>query len=218
MATSRGEGQPGESGVSSQLRAWKGEFGTAYTDRNVADWRSRLHAFETMLEGLALSRVLEVGCNRGHNLVTVAELLGPGVEVLGVEPNAHALEVARQIGPRVTAVHGHVFNLPFEDGVFDLVFTAGVLIHVALADLDGALREIYRVSRRYILGLEYFSAEETAVEYRGRWDLLWKRDFLAHYERQFSALRLLRHGYWGPEEGFDRTHWWLLEKPGEGRA
>jgi pseudaminic acid biosynthesis-associated methylase len=183
----------------------------------VADWRSRLPAFRSILEGLVLSRILEVGCNRGHNLATVAEIVGPAVEVVGVEPNRHALGLARQAGPQVTAVHGHVLNLPFEDDAFDLVFTAGVLIHVALEDLAAALREIHRVSRRYILAIEYFAGEETAIEYWGRWDLLWKRDFLAHYERQFSDLRLLRDGYWGPEDGFDRTHWWLLEKAREGR-
>lgn len=217
MGTLRDEGRPAEPNVSSQLRAWEGEFGTAYTDRNVPDWRRRLPAFQRMLEGLAPSRVLEVGCNRGHNLVTVAELLGPAVEVVGVEPNPHALELARQAGPRVTAVHGDVFDLPFRDGAFDLVFTVGVLIHVSLEDLAAALRGIHRVSRRFILAVEYFAAEETTIEYRGRRDLLWKRDFLGHYERQFPALRAVRHGYWGPEDGFDRTHWWLLEKPGEGR-
>lgn len=169
-----------------------------------------------MLEGLALSRVLEVGCNRGHNLVTVSEILGSAAEVVGVEPNRRALALAQQTGRQVTAVHGHIFDLPFADGAFDLVFTAGVLIHVSLEDLAAALREIHRVSHRYILAVEYFAAEETALEYRGRRDLLWKRDFLGHYERQFPTLRLLRHGYWGPEDGFDHTHWWLLEKAGEG--
>lgn len=216
MDTSRGK-RPEVSGGGAQLRAWEGEFGKEYTERNVVDWRRRLPAFRRMLEGLALSRVLEVGCNRGHNLVTVAEIVGPAAEVVGVEPNGHAFQLAQNAGPRVAAVHGHVFDLPFGDEAFDIVFTAGVLIHVSLENLAAALREIHRVSRRYLLAIEYFAAEETAIEYRGRMDLLWKRDFRAHYERQFPGLRLRREGYWGPEEGFDRTHWWLLEKAREGR-
>jgi len=59
-----------------QLEVWEGEFGKAYTDRNVIDWRTRLPAFQQMLGGLPIKRVLEVGCNRGHNLVCLAELLG----------------------------------------------------------------------------------------------------------------------------------------------
>src|SRR5664280_1025230 len=74
-----------------QLEIWQGEFVKAYTDRNVVDWHSRLPAFKKMLAGLELKRVLEVGCNRGHNLQTLLELLGDGAEIFGVEPNTYAL-------------------------------------------------------------------------------------------------------------------------------
>jgi spore coat polysaccharide biosynthesis protein SpsF len=212
LGTSGAE-QPAAPVDTAQLQAWQGEFGRAYTERNVGDWRRRVPAFRQMLAGLDLRRVLEVGCNRGHNLVTIGEILGPGAEVVGVEPNLHALALARQAGARV--LEGHALALPFADRSFDMVFTAGVLIHVSLRDLPTALREIHRVSDRYVLAIEYFAAQETAVEYRGRQDLLWKRDFVAHYQGQFPSLRVLRHGYFGPENGFDRTHWWLLEKVGD---
>jgi ubiquinone/menaquinone biosynthesis C-methylase UbiE len=113
----------------------------------------------------------------------------------------------------MAVLRGHAFDLPFEDGYFDLAFTAGVLIQIALADLPRALSEIHRVSGRFILAIEYFAERETAISYRGHEDLLWKRDFLKHYQMQFPALSLLRTGYWDREHGFDRTHWWLLEKP-----
>ena len=190
-----------------QLRIWEGEFGKDYTDRNVIDWRTRLRAFRQMLDGLPIKRVLEVGCNRGHNLVCLAELLGEESEVVGVEPNRYALKLARASSVKVGVLYGHAFDLPFKAGYFDLVFTAGVLIHIPLEYLPLALREIYRVSKRYILAIEYFAQEETAVCYRGHDNLLWKRDFLQHYRSQFPDLTLIRSGYWGPEDGFDRTHW-----------
>lgn len=196
----------------SQLDAWKGEFGEAYTDRNVADWRARQPGFREVLGGLELRGVLEVGCNRGHNLVALADLLGEDADVVGIEPNRHAQRIARAASDRIGVLSGNAFELPFRDGTFDLVFTAGVLIHISLADLPRALAEIHRVSRRYVVALEYFAEEETAIPYRGREDLLWKRDFLRHYQTQFPDLRLVRSGYFGPEQGFDRTTWWLLEK------
>jgi len=64
-----------------QLQAWKGDFGKAYTDRNVIDWQRRAPAFQKMFEGLALDRVLEVGCNRGHNLPAVRQALGATPEI-----------------------------------------------------------------------------------------------------------------------------------------
>ncbi len=196
-----------------QLDQWTGDFGRAYTERNVYDWKLRVPAFRAMLKDLSLERVLEVGCNRGYNLLALREVLGPGPEIVGVEPNAFALEIARAASPRVAAVHGDAYNLPFPDASFDLVFTVGVLIHIPPEELPKALTEIHRVSRRYILAAEYYAAEETPIVYRGQNDLLWKRDFRQHYQTLFPGLRLLREGYWDAEQGFDRTHWWLLEKP-----
>lgn len=195
-----------------QLNTWHGEFGNAYTDRNPVDWQVRLPAFQTALEGLHLPRVLEVGCNRGHNLVALSKCLGSETEIIGLEPNDYALSIAQTLDAPVTAHHGDVFDIPFEDGRFDLVFTSNVLIHISLENLPLALNEIYRVSNRYILAIEYFAESETEIFYRGHSALLWKRDFPKHYHEQFPNLTMIRNGYWEPEDGFDRSHWWLFEK------
>jgi pseudaminic acid biosynthesis-associated methylase len=198
--------------MTQQLSTWEGGFGQAYTDRNVLDWRMRLPAFRQMLNGLQIQRVLEVGCNRGHNLRALAELFAGKGDIIGIEPNRYALELARAVSTQITALYGHAFDIPFKDGNFDLVFTSGVLIHIPLSDLPVALDEICRVSSQYVLAVEYFAEEETTILYRGHTDLLWKRNFLRHYQTQCPELTLIRSGYWGPEDGFDRAHWWLLEK------
>lgn len=194
-----------------QLKTWENEFGKAYTERNKIDWRARYPAFQQMLKGLSIKRVLEIGCNKGHNLVALSELLGE-IEIFGVEPNQYALELAQTVSPKSMVQYGHIFDLPFQDEFFDVVFTAGVLIHVPLRKLPEALDEIYRVSRQYILAIEYFAEKETSISYRGHDNLLWKRNFLKHYQTQFPNIKLLRSGYWGPEYDFDKTHWWLFEK------
>lgn len=196
-----------------QLEQWRGEFGREYTDRNVFDWRLRVPAFRRMVQGLALGSTLEIGCNRGYNLLAMQEILDPSTRLVGVEPNPHAAALARASSPRITCLEGSVFQLPFEDGAFDLVFTAGVLIHVAPHDLPRALDEICRVSRRYVLAIEYYAEQETTLPYRGQSEQLWKRDFGKHYQTRFPALRLLDEGYWDTQDGFDRTNWWLLGKP-----
>ena len=195
-----------------QLAAWQGEFGNAYTDRNVVDWRVRLPALRSALEGLAIHRVLEVGCNRGHNLRALSEVLGDDAEVFGVEPNEHALAAAISAYDKVHAIAGSVFQLPFADAYFDLALTIGVLIHISPEDLPRAMQEIARVSQRYILAAEYYAETDTPVQYRGLGDLLWKRDFQKHYQSTIPGLTLIRSGYWDVKDGFDRTHWWLFEK------
>jgi pseudaminic acid biosynthesis-associated methylase len=204
-----------EGSLTHQLEVWEGEFGAAYTDRNVVDWRVRLPAFRQMLDGLPIRSVLEVGCNRGHNLVTLSELM-PEAEIVGLEPNRYALRTARAAGAGFSALQGHALDIPFKDGMFDLAFTAGVLIHIPLPDLGAAMREICRVSRCYVLAVEYYAEGETLVPYRGHDDLLWKRDFLRHYQAACPELAFIRSGQWGADAGFDRTHWWLLEKAAAG--
>ncbi|MGO9120330.1 MAG: pseudaminic acid biosynthesis-associated methylase [Desulfomonilaceae bacterium] len=194
-----------------QLKAWAGEFGDAYTDRNVVDWRTRLSAFRTMLEGTEPGSILELGSNRGHNLILLSELFA-GAQVVGLEPNMKALRIAQQTCGAMRIIRGNALEIPFGNSRFDLVITANMLIHIAIEDLAAVLKEIYRVSRKYILSIEYFAEEETVIHYRGHDDLLWKRNFPEHYRSQFPALRLLKSGYWDSDNGFDRSHWWLWEK------
>jgi pseudaminic acid biosynthesis-associated methylase len=198
--------------VSEQLDIWRGPFGRAYTDRNQLAPEIVAAAFAEIADGLHLERVLEVGCNRGHNLVAWANLLGDGGEVVGIEPNEYALRLARSADPRIAVMRGDAYALPFRDGWFDLAFTAGVLIHVSPDRLPQALDEIHRVSSRFVLAIEYFAGEETAIEYRGHERLLWKRDFGACYRDRFEDLSLIRSGFLGADRGFDRSHWWLFEK------
>lgn len=195
-----------------QLEVWQGEFGRAYTDRNAVDWHVRSPAFRTMLCGLQLYRVLEVGCNRGHNLQTLLELLPNGTEIVGVEPNIYALTLARSTSAEFSVVPGNILDLPFKDHYFDLAFTANVLIHVPPEHRACAMLEIARVSRRYVLAIEYYDEKDTVIEYRGHTDLLWKGDFLKHYQDNVPNLKVVASGYWDQKDGFDRSHWWLMEK------
>ena len=144
--------------------------------------------------------------------MTLTKVLGAHSVVVGVEPNQYALKLARAASVEIGVFPGNALDLPFKNSYFDLVFTANVLIHIRLQDLVTALIEIHRVSNRYILAIEYFAEEETTITYRGHAGLLWKRDFLKHYQDQFPGLTLIRSGRLGPKNGFDRSRWWLLEK------
>ena len=165
-----------------------------------------------ILGGRSIGSVLEVGCNRGHNLVALSSILEHGSTLTGIEPQPYARSLARQASDLIEVLDGTIYDIPFADRSFDLVLTSGVLIHVPLGSLGAAIRELHRVSRRYLLSIEYFADEETVIPYRGHDDLLWKRDFLAHFEEQLPTLRLLGSGDLTIDQGFDRARWWLLER------
>jgi spore coat polysaccharide biosynthesis protein SpsF len=207
-----------------QRRAWRGEFGDAYTARNVRteeSLASRTRFFTRVLGGLSLApgaAVLEVGCNVGMNLEALTRTLPS--RLFGVDLNEHALQTltgTAALAGRARVLAGEGQRLPFADGSVDLAFTCGVLIHVHPDDLLEACREIVRVSRRYVLCAEYFSPRPEAIEYRGRTDLLFKRDFGGFYLDQWPELRLVDYGFLWKRTEFDDLNWWLFERAGGGR-
>jgi len=103
----------------------------------------------------------------------------------------YALEIAQSRLPEVALKLGSALALPCEDASFGLVFTSGMLIHIAPADLPRAMDEIYRTSREYIWGLEYYAPEVTEVTYRAQSALLWKMDFARQYLERFPSLELV---------------------------
>jgi pseudaminic acid biosynthesis-associated methylase len=193
-----------------QLALWRSDFGHEYTDRNDRDKPERVDAWRRLLGGIVPVRVLEVGCNVGWNLVYL-ERLGIS-ELYGIEPQPAAVERARQRRPRFNVLHGTAFDLPFRDGLCDLVFTSGVLIHIAPESLGAALDEIYRVSRRWIAAIEYDDPDEQEVRYRGHAGALWKRDHGAAWQARHPGLRLVRRLELGPADGYDNCTAHLFEK------
>lgn len=206
--------------MTDQLDLWRSEFGWRYAERNnnsitpedqrrlVRDWGKILvHAVTPSPE-----TALEVGCSIGRNLVALRNFIP---KLNGVEPNRRTVELARQmlqdIGVEVQ--EGNAFELPFEDGHFDLVFTSGVLIHIAPDDLQKATDEILRVSNRYLVCIEYFSHTPEKVPYHGMDGLLFKRDFGRFYLDRYPKLKVLDYGFlWQPLDSSDNSNWWLFEK------
>lgn len=91
-------------------------------------------------------RVLEVGCGIGTDAALFARA---GAEYTGVDSSSTALELARRRfcleGLDGRFIRATLTALPFADESFDLVYSHGVIHHVA--DPDGAVREFHRVAR-----------------------------------------------------------------------
>jgi len=54
------------------------------------------------------------------------------------------------------------------------------------------MAEIYRVSKKYIWGFEYFSDGYQEIEYRGNKNVLWKANFAQIYLDNFPDLELVK--------------------------
>lgn len=190
------------------IATWKGDFGIAYTERNAIDWRDVYPVFRKMVGGLDIDSVLEIGCNRGHNLRALRELLG--CLVVGIEPNEQARSCANELG--IHTIDGNARYLDFVDGKFDLVLTAGLLIHVPRDCnlLRYAISEMIRVSRKYILLIEYFSPKDERKTYRD--DVpLWTRHWPQEVWKVEPGLRLTK-SWWDLRWPFEGCSAWLFQK------
>ncbi len=181
-----------------QTEFWKSQFGKDYTDRSTFEmdaWnklylkqygKTKLQMNEAFLGGLPRNlKILEVGCNIGNQL---RGLQFQGFEYLyGIELQWYAVENAKKLTERINIIQGSALDLPFKDAYFDLVFTSGVLIHVAPDDLPRVMQEIGRVSSRYIWGHEYFAEDPTEINYRGNQGYLWKADYCQLYLENLSG-------------------------------
>ncbi len=186
-----------------QVGEWRGTFGREYTTRNsltLAELdglyeknygvtRSQLN--ERFLNVVPLSaRILEVGCNIGNQLLLLNEM--GYSELYGIELQHDALIRARGQVENARLVEASALEIPFADGYFDVIFTSGVLIHIAPPELLSAMSEIHRCTRDYIWGLEYYAPETAEVQYRGQDHLLWKMDYAKLYLDRFGDLELSR--------------------------
>jgi SAM-dependent methyltransferase len=91
--------------------------------------------------------VLDCGCGPGAISVGLAEAVGPAGHVIGVDLGESQVQVAKARGnPNLSFQVASVYELPFEDEAFDLVFSHALFEH--LADPIRGVTEIRRVLRR----------------------------------------------------------------------
>ena len=201
---------------------WSSDFGKDYTRRNpntideletetvkmYGVLRSLMN--DDFLKGLDITNVLEVGSNVGTQL---AMLQKQGFKNLyGIDIQEDAVQQAKQLTKNINIVQGSAFDLPFRDDYFDLVFTSGVLIHISPDDVKDVMKEIYRTSKKYIWGLEYFSEEYKAINYRYNEDYLWKGNFAQIYLDTFPGLKLVKKKQYKYVDEDNVDEMFLLEK------
>lgn len=206
-----------------QESQWSGSFGRQYTDRNLMSlvemedlWKrnygfSRSKMNEAFLSGMSRHcRILEVGSNIGNQLACLQK--GGFNELYGLDVQFYAVEMARKRITGLRVAQGSAFELPFKDRAFDMVFTSGLLTHIAPDDIHRVMDEIYRCSKRFIWGAEYYHTTYIEIPYRGQEALMWKGDFSKMFVDRFGDMQLVKKVLmkYLENENFDIMY--LLEK------
>jgi SAM-dependent methyltransferase len=107
-------------------------------------------------------KILDVGCGKGFLLYDFTKVV-PDLELHGIDISEYAIANAKEeIKDRLQV--GNATSLPYPDNYFDFVFSITTLHNLHCYDLDKALREIERVSKKnkYICVESYRNEEEKA--------------------------------------------------------
>ena len=116
----------------------------SYTNRDAVQVADFL--VPRLSEGMSL---LDCGCGPGPLTLGFAEIVAPG-RVVGIDIEPTMIDQANELksdgGPdNLKFQVGDIYDLSFEDGEFDVVFSSAVIEH--LSDPVRALREVLRVTK-----------------------------------------------------------------------
>lgn len=128
------------------------------SERGMDISRVATHLTETCGYGSAI----DIGCGEGF---LVAELLARGLDAFGFDISSVVVERANGRKPGRFS-DGSALSMPFADASFDIVVSTNCLEHLAPADVPAALREMFRISSRYV-----FLQVATTPDHDGHWRL-----------------------------------------------
>ncbi len=186
-----------------QTKFWESEFGKEYTDRNTFTavdfnkWYSDNFGIskddlnKKFLTDIPKdAKILEIGCNVGQQLLALQRI--GFTDLYGIELQSYAVEKAKEQTKDINIFKGSGFDTPFKDNYFDLVFTNGVLIHIHPNDLPTMMKEMFRISKKYIWGFEYYAEQPAQIKYRGHDGFMWKMDYAEKFKQINSGLKTIK--------------------------
>lgn len=196
---------------------WQDTYAQEYIARNSTfDLASGIKAWAEMTKRMEpIKSILECGSNIGRNINSLNHLMPDATKSI-IEISPAAFKVVTDAYCLEEAYNCSIVDADFGSKQFDLVFTTGVLIHIAPNALLKNLTKVYGLSRKYILFCEMFSRLPKSMPYRGENDLLFTRDYGRYFLEHFEC-HVVDYGFlWGhyyDDAGFDDGHYWVFEKP-----
>ncbi|HEX7628524.1 MAG TPA: class I SAM-dependent methyltransferase [Candidatus Methanoperedens sp.] len=136
------------------IKAWEDEY-----EKSI--WKGH-YSLGLLDPSLKKGRLLDAGCGSGKYSLP---LRMRGFEVEGVDVSLKALQMLRESSKNreldIGIIAANVFQLPFADGSFDIIWCYGVLQHLLLKEMEFAVREFRRILKKEgILFLEVFGKDD----------------------------------------------------------
>lgn len=169
------------------IRAW---------NRESKSWKGGHYSLE-LLKSLKRGRLLDAGCGSGKYALP---LRMRGFDVVAIDVSLDALKSAGERGSNrkldIGLLAANVYQLPFSESSFDIIWCYGVLQHLLLKERELAVCEFWRVLRKGgLLFLEVFGEED--MRYGGNevepGTFSRKKGIIYHYFNKSELEELLRN-------------------------
>ena len=136
-------------------------------------------------------KVLDVGCGKAHLLYELTQVV-PGLVVCGLDISEYGISNAKEEVREFLQV-GNAVELPFGANEFDLVITLATLHNLKIFELESAVKEICRVSKKnsYIM-VESFRNDREEVNM-----LYWQLTCASYYATDEWEWLFDKWGYTG---------------------
>jgi ubiquinone/menaquinone biosynthesis C-methylase UbiE len=123
-------------------------------------WQVQVHEQHNWIikkiRSLHPTSILEVGCGFGRNIQFLIQKGVPPKHIAGCDISPHMVQKAETFlnNTSVRLTVCNVTHLPYKTKQFDMVLVHGLLMHVKPDEIEQAISELLRVSRRYIIDVE----------------------------------------------------------------
>lgn len=140
--------------MAKHIKAWEDEYGKSI-------WKGH-YSLGLLDDAVKKGRLLDAGCGSGKYSLP---LRMRGFDVVGVDVSFKALHMVRESSKAreldIDILAGTVFQLPFKEDSFEIIWCYGVLQHLLLKEREGAIREFARILRTEgVLFIEVFGKKD----------------------------------------------------------
>ena len=98
------------------------------------------------------NKVADIACGAGHYLRSLRLRLDENIDYTGVDATKNYITYAKKAFPENAEFKfGYVTELPLKDSSFDIVMCNNLILHLPPADVQEAVKELMRTSKKYIV-------------------------------------------------------------------
>lgn len=142
-------------------------------------WNEQQEGWYSLLRSLIPSgnrSALDVGCGVGMYYDLLSEKAD---EYTGLDPSEEMVKRARERRPNGKFRVGTVYGIQYPKNWLDIVFCWSVLVHLPHNTIDRAIKELWRVTKKFLLFNLYIALDDNSFSAEGSWgEWLTAMDFL----------------------------------------